>query len=149
MNSTLASQVDLGPTLFGLLKWQYHSKFFGKDILAADFTPRAYIGNYQRLGYLEGGYLAILNERQGIAQYQVASETMQDAVLVPVAENKELSGKAICFYQGASLLYQRGLDRWSGGERRPSDQPGCGQREKRGDRHGLSPRFVIMKETGF
>ena len=117
VNSTLASQVDLGPTLFGLLKWQYHSKFFGKDILAADFTPRAFIGNYQRLGYLEDGYLAILNERQGIAQYQVVKETMQDAVLVPVAEKKELSGKAICSYQGASLLYQRGLDHWSQGER--------------------------------
>jgi len=112
VNNTLASQIDLGPTLFGLLKWQYHSKFFGKDILAPDFTPRAFIGNYQRLGYLEDGYLAILNERKGIAQYQVASETMQDAVLVPVAEKKELSEKAICSYQGASLLYQRGLDRW-------------------------------------
>ncbi|MBU4033352.1 MAG: LTA synthase family protein [Proteobacteria bacterium] len=114
VNSTLASQVDLGPTLFGLLQWQYHSKFFGKDILAYDFTPRAFIGNYQRLGYLENGYLAILNERQGIAQYQVASETMQDAVLVPISEKKELSEKAICSYQGASLLYKRGLDRWSG-----------------------------------
>ncbi|MCX5863705.1 MAG: LTA synthase family protein [Deltaproteobacteria bacterium] len=119
VNSTLASQVDLGPTLFGLLKWQYHSKFFGKDILAADFTPRAFIGNYQRLGYLEGGYLAILNERQGIGQYQVVEETMQDAVLVPVAENKELSAKAICSYQGASLLYQRGLDHWSSEKRLP------------------------------
>ncbi|OGQ98840.1 MAG: hypothetical protein A2505_06805 [Deltaproteobacteria bacterium RIFOXYD12_FULL_55_16] len=113
VNSTLASQVDLGPTLFGLLKWQYRSKFFGKDILAADFTPRAFIGNYQRLGYLEDGYLAILNERQGIAQYQVAGETMQDTVLVPVSENKVLSARAICSYQGASLLYQRGLYRWA------------------------------------
>lgn len=113
VNSTLASQVDLGPTLFGLLKWQYRSKFFGKDILAPGFTPRAFIGNYQRLGYLEDGYLAILNERQGIAQYQVVKETMQDAVLVPVSEKKELSAKAISFYQGASLLYQRGLDHWS------------------------------------
>lgn len=120
VNSTLASQIDLGPTLFGLLGWQYHSKFFGKDILASDFTPRAFIGNYQRLGYLEDGYLAILNERQGISQYQVARETMQDAVLVPVPENKQLSGKAICSYQGASLLYQRGLDHWPGEDsRRP------------------------------
>lgn len=116
VNKTLASQVDLGPTLFGLLNWQYHSKFFGKDIQAPDFTPRAFIGNYQRLGYLGNGYLAILNERQEISQYRVARETMQDAVLVPVPENKELSGKAICSYQGASLLYQRGLDHWSGGE---------------------------------
>ncbi|MFA7382222.1 MAG: sulfatase-like hydrolase/transferase [Desulfurivibrionaceae bacterium] len=118
VNTTLASQIDLGPTLFGILNWQYHSKFFGKDILAADFTPRAFIGNYQRLGYLENGYLAILDERQGISQYQVASETMQDAVLVPVVENKDLSGKAICFYQGASLQYQRGWGHWSGEERR-------------------------------
>lgn len=121
VNTTLASQVDLGPTLFGLLKWQYHSKFLGKDILAPDFTPRAFIGNYQRLGYLEDGYLTILNERQGIAQYEVAGETMQDSVLVPLSENKDLSRKAICSYQGASLLYQRGLDHWSGnGVRTPA-----------------------------
>ncbi len=130
VNSTLASQVDLGPTLFGLLKWQYHSKFFGKDILASDFTPRAFIGNYQRLGYLEGGYLTILNERQGMAQYQVVEETMQDAVLVPVAEKKELSEKAICSYQGASLLYQRGLDHWSGEERRPRISQAAGTGKK-------------------
>ena len=122
INTTLASQIDLGPTLFGMLNWHYNSKFFGKDILAADFTPRAFIGNYQRLGYLEDGYLAILNERQGIAQYQVASETMQDAVLVPMAENKDLSNKAICSYQGASLLYQRGLDHWPDKRQQPLPQ---------------------------
>ncbi|MCX5877107.1 MAG: hypothetical protein NT087_12595 [Deltaproteobacteria bacterium] len=49
----------------------------------------------------------------------MVEETMQDAVLVPVDENKDLSAKAICSYQGASLLYQRGLDRWSGEEKLP------------------------------
>lgn len=139
VNKTLASQVDLGPTLFGLLNWQYHSKFFGKDILAPDFTPRAFIGNYQRLGYLEDGYLAILNERQGISQYRVARETMQDAVLVPVPENKELSGKAICSYQGASLLYQRGLDHWSGEDpRRPGISQAAAAVSRSGDgREGM------------
>jgi phosphoglycerol transferase MdoB-like AlkP superfamily enzyme len=29
----LSSQVDVAPTLFGLLNWSYESKFFGKDIL--------------------------------------------------------------------------------------------------------------------
>ncbi|MDG4476072.1 LTA synthase family protein [Thiovibrio frasassiensis] len=132
VNTTLASQIDLGPTLFGLLKWQYHSKFFGKDILASDFTPRAFIGNYQRLGYLEDGYLAILNERKGLAQYQVVRETMHDAVLVPVAENAELSRKAICSYQGASLLYQRGLGRWSGGEKLPVMSQAAGKPTRSG-----------------
>ncbi|HIJ89656.1 MAG TPA: sulfatase-like hydrolase/transferase [Deltaproteobacteria bacterium] len=144
VNNTLASQVDLGPTLFGLLHWQYNSKFFGKDILASDFTPRAFIGNYQRLGYLEDGYLAILNERQGITQYQVVSETMHDAVLVPIPEKKELSWKAICFYQGASLEYQRGLGHWSSREESPPPIPLLSRSEVTGLRPGSGEKVRSM-----
>jgi len=57
---TLSSQVDVAPTLLSLMNFSYDSFFFGKDILAQDFTPRAFIANYQKLGILEENGLFIL-----------------------------------------------------------------------------------------
>ncbi|MDH5298832.1 MAG: LTA synthase family protein [Desulfobulbaceae bacterium] len=113
VNHTLASQVDLTPTLLGLMHWNYRSKLFGRDILQPDFPPRALIGNYQKLGYLKEGYLTILNERKQLHQYRIIKEEMQDTVVVeesPVKE--ELGREAISYYQGASLIYKNNLYGW-------------------------------------
>jgi len=48
----LASQVDVVPTLLGLLHQSYEAKFYGDDILRDDHKARAFIGNYQKLGLL-------------------------------------------------------------------------------------------------
>lgn len=115
VNDSLASQVDLSPTLLGLLHWTYRSKFFGKDILQADFTPRAFIGNYQKLGYLKDGDLTILTDRKAVHQYAIGKKILQDAPLRKINDRKDLAQEAICLYQGASLLYKNRLDRWKGG----------------------------------
>jgi phosphoglycerol transferase MdoB-like AlkP superfamily enzyme len=52
----VCSQMDLAPTILGLLNWSYTTRFFGKDIqkmLPAE--ERALIANYQKLGLLRGG----------------------------------------------------------------------------------------------
>ncbi|MCL4483886.1 MAG: sulfatase-like hydrolase/transferase, partial [Bacteroidetes bacterium] len=50
----LCSQIDVAPTLFGLLNWSYESKFFGKDIVKMEPSEeRAFIANYQKLGYIK------------------------------------------------------------------------------------------------
>ncbi|TDL99074.1 MAG: sulfatase [Flavobacteriaceae bacterium] len=48
----LTSQIDVIPTLFGLLNWNYKSEFYGKDIFKTD-SHRALIGNYRTLGLLK------------------------------------------------------------------------------------------------
>lgn len=112
VNTKLASQIDVVPTLLGLLHWRYETKLFGQDILRPDFTPRAFISTYQRLGYLRNGYLTILNERQSVSQYRIKEEGMQNSVLEKVGEQPELIREAICFYQGASLANSKRLNRW-------------------------------------
>ena len=112
VNTKLASQIDVVPTLLGLLQWRYETKLFGQDVLRPDFTPRAFISTYQRLGYLRNGYLTILDERQSVNQYRIKEEGMQNSVLEKVAEQPELTQEAICYYQGASLANSKRLNRW-------------------------------------
>ncbi|WP_260440453.1 sulfatase-like hydrolase/transferase, partial [Elizabethkingia anophelis] len=40
---TLMSQIDVMPTLFGLLNFNYQSKFLGQDVFTKEFQPKAYI----------------------------------------------------------------------------------------------------------
>ena len=66
-DSKLASQIDLAPTLLGLLNFDYTSTFFGRDLLKQDdLPPRVLIGNYQHLGLFDGSDLAILSPRGGM-----------------------------------------------------------------------------------
>ncbi len=61
--SDLTSQIDIAPTLLGLLKMDYESTFFGRDVLnkGSDLPSRILIGNYQHLGLFDGRDLAILS----------------------------------------------------------------------------------------
>ena len=109
---TLASQIDLMPTVLGMLHWNYRSKFFGRNILQADFTPRAMIGNYQKLGYLKDDKLTVLNERKQLHQYLIVDEKIHDTLVEeknPVDE--QLGREAICYYEGASMIYKNNLYR--------------------------------------
>jgi len=109
---TLASQIDLIPTVLGLLHWNYRSKFFGRDILRADFVPRALIGNYQKLGYFKNGNLTILNERQQLHQYRIVAEKIDATIAEEENPIDETSAReAICYYEGASILYKEKLYR--------------------------------------
>ena len=112
VNRRLASQIDVVPTILGMLHWNYQSKFFGKDILGPDFTERAFIGNYQKLGYLKDDYLTILTERHDVHQYRLADETMQKSELIKAADRQDLEKEAIFYYQGASLMFTKRLNRW-------------------------------------
>lgn len=66
-----ASQIDLMPTLFSLLGFDYDSWFYGNDILAENFRQRAFIATYQSLGYLENDCLTILSPVNRTEQFLV------------------------------------------------------------------------------
>ena len=59
--SKQCSQIDLFPTLFGLLHWKYASNFYGRNVLLPGYRSRALVGTYQQLGYLRSDSLVILN----------------------------------------------------------------------------------------
>ena len=44
------SQIDIAPTLLGLLDFSYESRFFGNDALSANYTPRIFFSRWQKIG---------------------------------------------------------------------------------------------------
>lgn len=110
--SKLASQVDLMPTLFSILNWGYRSRFYGKDILDDQFIPRAFIGNYQKLGYLKDGRLLVLRPDKRAIEYKIVNQTLTDVdyIEIPPAGIDELD--SITYYQSASYFYKNHLSQW-------------------------------------
>jgi phosphoglycerol transferase MdoB-like AlkP superfamily enzyme len=95
----LCSQIDLGPTLLGLLRFSYTSNFFGKDVFR-DPPNRAFVATYQKLGLLEGGELVVLDVQRGREAYRVAVDDSQ----TPTEVRPQLLSDAITYYQTASRL---------------------------------------------
>ena len=67
----LCSQIDVMPTLFGLLGLSYDSRFYGRDILSLDFRERAFMATYQDLGYYADGVLTVLSPVRMVRQFAV------------------------------------------------------------------------------
>jgi len=55
------SQIDVMPTLFGLLNFSYESKFYGQDVFKSDYKPRALIATYEDLGFIKDNILTIIS----------------------------------------------------------------------------------------
>jgi len=100
---TLMSQIDVPPTLLGLLHWSYASRFFGLDVRRIDPAQgRALIGNYQKLGLLSGESLAVLKPVRQASAYRYDFSTMK---LTPASPDDALTAQAIAQYETASYLY--------------------------------------------
>ena len=109
-NSQLASQIDLAPTLLGLLNLDYQSTFFGRNLLQDNpLPPRVVVGNYQHLGLFDGQDLAILSPRQGLRRHDDALSTSIES-RVPATD--PLIERAIAYYQGASHGFKQQLLGW-------------------------------------
>lgn len=65
------SQIDIMPTLFGLLHFDYESKFYGQDVFKAHYQPRAFIATYQDLGLIKKNVLTILSPKQKVKQFDL------------------------------------------------------------------------------
>ena len=108
---TLCSQIDVAPTLLGLLNWNYTSKFFGKDILKMiPEEERAFISNYQKLGYIRNNRLTILSPQQKITNYQINPENGEMKAEKP---DQQTEDQTIIYYQSANYVYKNKLNRWN------------------------------------
>lgn len=102
---TLASQIDVGPTLLGLLNLPYRSRFFGHDILReGQRHPRALMANYQTVGYYEQGRVVELkpNGRSRVVLAATGQPAPDDAL------SRELVDEAVSYYQLAAESYRLG-----------------------------------------
>jgi phosphoglycerol transferase MdoB-like AlkP superfamily enzyme len=105
---TLASQIDLAPTLLALLRFDYISSFFGRDLLLGAQPGRALVGNYQHLGLFDGENLAILSPRRQVRYVDLAKAQEASA---GTASGYPLARMAVAYYLGAAKAFQ---ERWLG-----------------------------------
>jgi phosphoglycerol transferase MdoB-like AlkP superfamily enzyme len=108
---TVASQIDVAPTVLGLLEFSYVSRFFGQDILTEGRShQRAVMANYQTVGYLENGMLVELRPQRRVRV--VDAETGKE--LASSESTRHFTDEAIGYYQGASDAFRRGALRRPG-----------------------------------
>jgi phosphoglycerol transferase MdoB-like AlkP superfamily enzyme len=109
-SAQLASQIDLAPTLLGLLNLDYTSTFFGRNLLQDNpLPPRVVVGNYQHLGLFDGKDLAILSPRQGLRRHDDALTESRES---RVSSDDPLITRAITYYQTASYGFKQQLLSW-------------------------------------
>ena len=103
----MMSQIDTAPTLLGLLRVPYVSRFIGADVLRPDYKPRAFISNYQKVAVLhDDGLLTVLKPVRQVVQYQADLAT---GALTPVAQPQAAAiEEALYYYQGADELFNHG-----------------------------------------
>lgn len=109
-NNTLSSQIDVAPTILGLMDFSYESQFYGRDIIhMAKDEGRALISNYQRLGLYKDNKLVYLSPQQKIDIYddplgihKPLSEDGKSAALI--LEN-------MAYYQSADYIWTHRLSR--------------------------------------
>ncbi len=105
------SQIDLAPTLIGILNLSYKSKFFGTDVLNNYKTidQHSFVSTYSDIGYFKGDKLYLLKPKKEKKVFDVVIKNYGfEASKETVAENydkKEMS-EAIAYYQVASHLFK-------------------------------------------
>ncbi len=95
----MASQIDVAPTILGLMGVDYTSRFYGKDLMK-EKPERVFISNYQKLGYMTNEGLVILEPVDQYNFYQLDDKgyKQEPDANVPV----HLLDAAIGYYQSAS-----------------------------------------------
>ncbi len=103
----LTSQIDLMPTLFGYLNWNYHTALYGVDINQLKTgDERAFIGNYRTLGILKDSLFTQIDDRKRVKQFRVSEKdkSLSETSLLNTASVSE----TIAYYQTASERFKNG-----------------------------------------
>ncbi|RXF70590.1 LTA synthase family protein [Arcticibacter tournemirensis] len=103
--SDMCSQIDIYPTLFGLLGWRYESNMFGQNVFEQSYQPRALLGTYQKLAYLKGDSLVILGPQQKMETFRYSKKNNEQ---LPKRLPEMFTDKAIAYYETAYDLFKHG-----------------------------------------
>ena len=104
--SRIASQIDVVPTLLDVLGAKGDNHFFGESLFAAEKLPaRAFISNYEELGYYNNDMLTVLSPKRKVEAFKIdpiSYEAEKSKV------NPEQLQEAIAYYQTASRAFKQG-----------------------------------------
>lgn len=100
---TLTSQIDIAPTVLGLLDFSYDSTFFGADVLHEARPGRPIPLNHNRdVALFDGSHLIVLGFRKTAVQFVY---DRRSRVQAREAVDPERLTDAIAFFQGGYELY--------------------------------------------
>jgi len=104
-NNRLASQIDIPPTILDVLGLVGDDHFYGESLFEqpANGTERAFISNYQELGYLKNDHLVVLGPKKRVDYFAI--DAKGDATASPADE--KLRDEAIAYYQSAFQAFKR------------------------------------------
>jgi phosphoglycerol transferase MdoB-like AlkP superfamily enzyme len=104
--SRMASQIDIAPTLLDVLGAQGKEHFFGESLFAAEAQPaRAFISNYQELGYYKNDTLIVLSPKKKAEAFKINPKTYEAE---KSAIDATLLQEAIAYYQTGSRAFKQG-----------------------------------------
>ena len=102
----MASQIDIAPTLIDILGKRGDAYFFGRNIFEKEAaSERAFISNYQALGYLKNNTLTVLLPKQRVESYHVDALSL---ATTPTEVDPKLLNEAIAYYQTAAKAFKSG-----------------------------------------
>ncbi len=102
----VVSQIDLPPSLLDLMRVDGDDYFFGRSVFEVPSGPeRAFISNYQSLGYLRDGMLTVLSPGRKVEAFRVDPVTYEST---PTPVDPTLAKEAIAYYQTASRAFRQG-----------------------------------------
>lgn len=104
----LISQIDLAPTLLDVLGAKGSQLFFGQSIFEAErkhLPERAFVSNYQELGYYRDNTLIVLSPKRKVQAYKVDSVSQESTPILP---QPNILKEAIAYYQMAAQAYKHG-----------------------------------------
>lgn len=105
----LTSQIDIAPTILGMLNISYDTDFLGRDVLKdTTATPRAFVSTYQKIGYLTENQMIVLGPRKYAVQHNA---DRQSGALKQQPLDEQLLADALAYYQGGNILYKNRLNR--------------------------------------
>lgn len=105
----MSSQIDLPPTLLAMLGIKTDGIFFGENLLAEHPQQRAFLVNYQELGYLTPTtdglrHLTLLGPKKRFENYSVSA----DGDLTKVTDTAAQTDKAIAIFQRVDDVFKSG-----------------------------------------
>lgn len=107
VETRMMSQIDIAPTLLGLLNFSYKSKFMGYDLLhLKQGEERAFISTYQRLGYMKEDSLLILSPQHVAFVYAVVNNKITGKGIPDKAKRYKITREGISWYESAGYLYK-------------------------------------------
>lgn len=103
----LTAQIDLAPTLLGLLNTPYTNKFLGADInKLKPGKERIFLCTYQLIAYVKGNKMVILSPVKKVEMFSV-NFSNGSSQKIPLDDS--LVKEALAYYQSASYLFKNKL----------------------------------------